>query len=377
MQVGFNADQLQFKDVIARFLSDKSPPTQVRELMASHQGYDPAVWLQLSQEVGLLGTHLPEQYGGFGFGPVEQGIISQEMGRHLYCGPYYASAVMTGYAVLGGARESDKERLIAGIASGDVICALALDDLDDPASMGKKFTLTDRKLSGIAPMVVHAHVADLLVVPVAGQQGVELYEVPSSAAQIEPLQCLDPTRKLSRVVLDQVDAVPIGHLTPAAVDRLWDEMNTALAHEMVGGSERLFETTIEYMKMRMQFGRLIGSFQALKHRCADLLLELELAKAATHDAARYLATGDGLDYAPNMAKALATEAYMAIAKAAIQLRGGIGFTWEEDTHLWFKRAKSSEVFLGSANWHREKMVQRMVQRTEQPIEQPIEGHTDV
>jgi len=128
---------------------------------------------------------------------------------------------------------------------------------------------------------------------------------------------------------------------------------------MIGGAQALFSSTLEYLKLRVQFGRAIGSFQALKHRAADLLLELELAKAATHEAARVLAGTGGDVYAPNMAKAMAGDAYINIAKQAIQLRGGIGFTWEEDTHLWFKRAKSSEVFLGTSNWHRERMMQQI------------------
>jgi len=172
------------------------------------------------------------------------------------------------------------------------------------------------------------------------------------------LEVMDPTRKLSTVTLTDVPADLLGDGT-AHLDVLWDQLNTVLANEMIGGATRLFETTIDYMKLRVQFGRTIGSFQALKHRCADLLMELELARAAAYDAARALASDTGEPYAANMAKALAGDAYMAAAKAAIQLRGGIGFTWEEDTHLWFKRAKSSEVFLGTPVWHRERMVQKM------------------
>jgi alkylation response protein AidB-like acyl-CoA dehydrogenase len=363
VEMGFSSDQEQFKDIVGRFMADKSPPTAVRENMASEQGYDPAVWLQLSQEVGVLGTHLPEAYGGFGFGPVEQGIISEEMGRYLYCGPYFASAVMAGYAILNGGDETQKSKLLAAIASGDVIAAFAIDDLNDPTKMGQSFSrLSSREgetLTGSAPMVVDAHIADVLIIPVNDNGVVGLFEVAADDAKILARECLDPTRKLSSVTLLDSPATQVGELQKDAVMRLWDEMNTALAHEMIGGSERLFRTTLEYMNMRVQFGRQIGSFQALKHRCADLLLALELAKAATHEAGRFLATGEGDCYAPNMAKALAGDTYLDVAKAAIQLRGGIGFTWEEDTHMWFKRAKSSEVFLGTPNWHREQMMQRM------------------
>ncbi len=358
-QVGFTEDQMQFGEVVARFLADKSPPTAVRELMASTSGYDPAVWSQLSGEVGLLGTHLPERYGGFGFGPIELGIICQEMGRHLYCGPYFASAVMAGYAILNTGNETQKTHLLGQIATGETIATLVLDDLSAPEAVGQHLTTAGGTLSGVANKVVDAQVADTLVVAAKSAGGVSLYVVQAEHATIEPLECLDPTRKLSRVSFANAPAELLGQEGDAQLNLLWDQMSSALAHEMVGGAQRLFETTIEYMKMRVQFGRAIGSFQALKHRCADLLLELELAKAMAYESARYLAHGDGDAYSPNMAKALASDAYMSVAKQAIQLRGGIGFTWEEDTHLWFKRAKSSEVFLGTPNWHRERMMQRL------------------
>lgn len=365
MVLGFTEDQRVFRDVVARFLADKSKPSAVRALMASQSGYDPDVWKQLSGEVGLLGTHLPEEFGGFGYGPIEMGIISEEMGRHLYCGPFFASAVMAGYAVLGAGSEQDKLRLLPGIADGSCIATLVLDDLNSPAAVGQKIDaipIGDQyQLSGAAKMVVDAQVADLMIVAAQSQAGVSLFEVAAKAPglRVQALEVLDPTRKLSTVTFDQTTARLIGQPGAAKLDLLWDRMITMLAHEMIGGAQALFASTLDYLKLRVQFGRAIGSFQALKHRAADLLLELELAKAATHEAARVLASGEGDSYAPNMAKAMATDAYIEIAKQAIQLRGGIGFTWEEDTHLWFKRAKSSEVFLGSANWHRERMMQRI------------------
>ncbi len=367
----FTEDQEQFRDVVARFLTDKSPPSAVRELMQSPEGYDTAVWQQLSQEVGLVGTHLPESYGGFGFGPVELGIVCQEMGRHLFCGPYFATAVMSAYALLIGADESQKARLLPRIASGDLKAALVLDDIGDPAGIGRHIKADGKRLTGTAKLVVDAQVADTLIVAAGDDSGLGLFSVQPADVEIEPQVALDPTRKLASVTLAGVIAEPLGRLDGAGLQNLWDHLSTALAHEMIGGAERLFETTIEYMKMRVQFGRAIGSFQSLKHRCADLLLDLELAKAMTHQAARYLATGAGDDYSPNMAKALASDTYISTAKQAIQLRGGIGFTWEEDTHLWFKRAKASEVFLGTSNWHRERMMQRLEAKANAPGAQRV------
>lgn len=363
MDTTWTPDQLQFRETVDRFLGAKSPTSVVRTLMESPVGYDPAVWTQLSAEMGLTGTHLPERYGGYGFGPVELGIICEAMGRHLYCGPYFASAVMAGHALLAAA-ESHRERLIPGIASGETIAALVLDDLGDPDRVGQSLRASGAagasRLDGTARIVVDAHVADLLVVAASDASGVALYAVDPGAdgVTITPVQSLDPTRKLSRVTFADAPAERIGD-PPVDLHALWDRLAVALAHEMIGGAQRLFDSTVEYLKIRVQFGRPIGSFQALKHRCADLLAQLELAKAATYAAAQQLATGEGDAYAPNMAKAMASDTYVEVAKQAIQLRGGIGFTWEDDTHLWFKRAKSSEVFLGTPAWHRERMIQKL------------------
>ena len=355
----FTDDQLQFRDMVLRFLEDKSPPTQVRKLMETAEGYDPAVWQQMCSEVGLAGTHLPENYGGFGFGAVEMGIIAEQMGRHLYCGPYFSSALMAGYAILFGGEESTKERLLPAIADGSTIAALVLDDISASESAGNQIKSLDGRLNGRAKIVVNAHIADTLIVIARENNKLGLFQAACDDVTITPLVTVDPTRKISSIQFEATPAERIGGLSEDQLDNLWDHLSVALAHEMMGGAQRLFETTIEYMKMRVQFGRAIGSFQSLKHRCADLLLELEYAKAMTYESARYLATGEGDCYAPNMAKSMASEAYMSAAKQAIQLRGGIGFTWEEDTHLWFKRAKASEVFLGTPNWHRERMMQRI------------------
>ena len=359
MQIVYTEEQEQLREVVSRFLQAKSTAVDVRRLMASSEGYDPAVWEQLCGEVGLAGTHIPEEYGGVGFGPVELGIVSEEMGRHLYCGPFFASSVMAGYALLNGATETHKTAILPGIASGDQIATLVLDNLNNPEKVGAALKANEKHVvSGVAPIVIDAHIADVLIVAASTAEGLGLYLVKADAAglTITPQEALDPTRKLSRVSFNEVSAERIGGLTEALLNRTWDEICSVLAHEMIGGAQYLFESTLEYTKVRVQFGRPIGSFQALKHRCADLLMELEFAKAAIHHAAFCLAAGDGDPYVASMAKAMASDTYMEAARAGVQLRGGIGFTWEEDTHLWFKRAKSSEVFMGSAHMHRERMM---------------------
>ena len=363
MQTEFTEDQEQFREVVARFMQAKSPPHEVRRLMAADSGYDSKVWQQMSGEIGLTGVHFPEEFGGFGYGPVELGIVSEEMGRYLYCGPFFASSVMAGYALLLAGSDSAKQSLLTGIASGSVIATLVLDDLNSPSSVGQRLMANACSLSGRAPLVLDAHNAEQLLVIAGEPEGIfGLYQVPSSTAgiAIEAIEAMDPTRKLTSVTFDQVPATRVGELDMGLLQQLWDYICMALAHEMIGGAQQLFESTIEYTKLRYQFGRPIGSFQGLKHRCADLLMELEFAMAATHHAGFCLAAEagdtDAEPYAASMAKALAGDVYLKAAKEAIQMRGGIGFTWEEDTHLWFKRAKSSEVFMGTPAIHRERMM---------------------
>ncbi len=361
MQMEFTEDQAQFREVVSRFLQDKSTPLDVRSLMASESGYDKEVWRQLCEEVGLAGTHIPEVFGGFGFGPVELGIAAEEMGKHLYCGPFFSSSVMAGYALINAADNASKEKLLPGIAIGTTLAALVLDSLNTPESVGRDLLAESNVVNGTAGLVLDAHIADLLIVIARTETGLGLFSIPaeSEGVTIELLETIDQTRKVSRVRFDNAKAECIGEVDRQSLNLIWDHICVALAHEMIGGAQHLLETTIDYTKLRYQFGRPIGSFQGLKHRCADLLMEVEIAKAATHHAARCLATGDGEPYAASMAKALAADTYMNAAKEAIQLRGGIGFTWEEDTQLWFKRAKSSEVLMGTPNIHRERMISLM------------------
>jgi len=355
----FTKEQQLLRTVVSQALRDRSPTTAVREWMASSRGYDPAVWQELCGDAGLAGIHIPVEYGGSGGGAVELGIVMEEMGRALFCGPFFGSAVMAGTALLEVAGEADRNRYLPGIASGSTIAALVIDDLNRPARVGGAIRAGEAgALSGTAPMVVDAHVADVLLAIASTGSGSGLYLVERDAPGVEVTQrtTVDSTRKVSRVALSGARGEEIGPVSRASLDAIWDRLCSALAHEMIGGAERLLESTVAYTKQRFQFGRPIGSFQALKHRCADLLMEIELARAVTHHSARCLDSGEGEPHAASMAKAAAADAYMSAARAGIQLRGGIGFTWENDTHLWFKRAKSSEVLLGTPAIHRERMM---------------------
>ena len=361
MQTEFTEDQETFRETVTRFLQDKSQPAEIRRLMETDSGYDQEVWNQLASEVGLAATHFPEEYGGYGFGPVELGIVSEAMGRYLYCGPFFASSVMAGHALLIAGSDAARSSLLPEIAAGTLIATLVLDDLNDPDKVGHALSVSGGQLSGSAGLVVDGQNAARFIVIAREARGLGLFSVDAGGAgvTVTPIQPLDPTRKLAEVSFANAEAENIGSVAPDALARIWDHLCVALAHEMIGGAEHLLEGTIEYTKVRYQFGRPIGSFQGLKHRAADLLLEVECAKAATHHAAFCLAAGEGEPYAASMAKAMASDAYMLAAREAIQMRGGIGFTWEEDTHLWFKRAKSSEVFMGTPAMHRERMMSLM------------------
>ncbi|MDH5738266.1 MAG: acyl-CoA/acyl-ACP dehydrogenase [Gammaproteobacteria bacterium] len=364
MQIQAKSDLDNFRDQVARFMSGKSPTTEVRRLMATDTGYDVGVWQQLCGELGLAGIAIPESYGGFGFGPVELGIVAEQMGRHLYCGPFFASAVMAAGALLMGGSEKAREALLPGIAAGTTIATLVLENvgnLERPDQCFQTSGGNTSRLSGQAPIVLDAGIADLLLVMTGTADTAVLYAIDPGAqgVEIRSRQSLDETRKLSSISLDEVLADRVGSFDASQLAQLWDYLSAILAREMMGGAQVLMDSTVEYTRLRYQFGRPIGSFQGLKHRCADQLMELELAKAATEQACVWLAGGEGEACLASMAKAMASDAYMNTARMAIQLRGGIGFTWEDDTHLWFKRAKSAEVFLGSPQIHRERMMRMM------------------
>ena len=373
IQFAFTDEQEQFRSAVRRFLNDKSPTTEVRRLMASDDGYDPKVWRQLSEELALPGVHIPEQYGGAGFGMVELCIVAEELGRALLCAPYFSTAVLAANAILNAGTKEQKARLLPDLASGARLATLAVTELNgrwDPQAIELVATPAagGYLLNGTKSYVVDGHLAELLVVAArmpatSGAQGLALFTLRGDSGGVERrrLESMDATRKLARIDFHGAHADLLGTLDDGAesLSRTLDQAAIALANEMVGGAQALFDSAVNYAKLRVQFGRTIGSFQAIKHKCADMLLDLELAKSAAYYAAQAAAVEDPEWPAlACLAKAAASETYMRMAAECIQLHGGIGFTWDNDTHLWFKRAKSSEVFLGQPNYHRELLMQR-------------------
>jgi alkylation response protein AidB-like acyl-CoA dehydrogenase len=373
IQFAFTDEQEQFRSTVRRFLNDKSPTTEVRRLMDTAEGYDPRVWLQLSQDLALTGIHIPEQYGGAGFGMVELCIATEELGRALLCAPYFSTAVLAANAILNAGTEAQKSDLLPGLASGARRATLAITELNgqwDPHAIELVATPAEDGylLDGVKSYVVDGHSADLLVVAgrlpeTAGAEGLAMFALDASAKGVERrlLESMDPTRKLARIDFHQAHAQLLGSLDNGAetLVRTLDQAVTALASEMMGGAQALLDSAVDYAKMRVQFGRTIGSFQAIKHKLADMLLEVELAKSAAYYAAQAAAADDPEWPALScMAKAAASETYLRVAIDCIQIHGGVGFTWDNDTHLWFKRAKSSEIFLGQPDYHRELLMRR-------------------
>jgi len=373
IQFAFTDEQEQFRSALRRFLNDKSPTTEIRRLMATTEGYNPEVWRQLSDELALPGIHIPEQYGGAGFGMVELCIVAEELGRALFCGPYFSTTVLASNAILNAGTEAQKSSLLPRLASGARLATLAVTELNgDWDPLKPELTATRAadgyRLDGSKSYVVDGHITDLLVVAGrvatnAGDNAVALFTLDAKSNGVERrlLESMDPTRKLARIDFHGAHADLLGNLEDGAkpLIRTLDQAAIALANEMMGGAQAMLDSAVDYAKVRVQFGREIGSFQAIKHKCADMLLDVELAKSAASCAAQACAMNDPEWPAlACLAKASASETYLRTAAECIQIHGGIGFTWDNDTHLWFKRAKSSEVFLGQPSYHRELLMQR-------------------
>ena len=376
MRFGYTDEQEQFRAIVARFLRERSPISEVRRQMASADGYDSVLWQQLADELGITGVHVPEQFGGQGFGYAELGIALEEMGQALLCAPYFASSVLATDALMSVASAAEQHALLPALVSGARIATLAWVEANGDWDVAATTLIAtqagdDLRLDGHKKFVLDGHHADLLLVVARtagtlGDAGLGLYAVEGQASGLNrrQLATIDTTRRqaeltFTRTPARRLDADPTSTSTSiaAALRGTLDRATIALACEMVGGARALLNSSVEYAKLRMQFGRPIGSFQAIKHKCAEMLLEVELAASAARYAAAAIDEQDReVPALASMAKAMASDAYMRAATESIQIHGGIGFTWDQDTHLWFKRAKSSEVMLGDASHHRERYL---------------------
>ena len=365
----FSPEQEELRRSVRRFLEDKSPSSEVRRLMETENGYDSVVWTLLASQLGLVGLAIPEAYGGSGYGSVELGIVFEEMGRALYCGPYFSTVALAANAIMNCADESANAEFLPAIAAGEAIAALAITEDDGSWDISSIATTASRgedgwALSGSKSYVIDAMVADIIVVAARSAAGLSVFVVASDAPNMEitPIPTLDTTRKMARISFTGTPASLIGEEGggSAALERTLDMACVALASEQVGGASRCLEMSVDYAKSRIQFGRPIGSFQAIKHKCADMLVEVESARSAAYYAS-WVADQDGdeLSIAAPLAKAFCSDAYFSAAADTIQIHGGIGFTWEHDAHLYFKRAKASQLLFGDASYHRERLATKV------------------
>jgi alkylation response protein AidB-like acyl-CoA dehydrogenase len=365
----FSEEQEELRRVVRQFLEAKSDEPTVRRLMETEAGYDEGVWRQMAEQLGLQGLVVPEEFGGSGYGYVELIVVLEEMGRALLPAPYFSTVALAANALLHSGDDAAKKELLPGIAGGETIATLAF---TEPSGRWDEAGITMRatrdgdgwSLAGTKSFVLDGHTAGLVLVAARTDAGVSLFAVPGDADGLTrtPLSTMDQTRKQAKLDFDGTPARLVGTDGEgwAVLQRVLDLAAVALAAEQVGGAQRCLEMAVEYAKVRVQFGRPIGSFQAIKHKCADMLLEVESAKSAAYYAGWCASElNDELPAMASLAKAYCSEAYFHAAAENIQIHGGIGFTWEHPAHLYFKRAKSSELLFGDPTYHRELLAQRI------------------
>ncbi len=374
MDIGFTEEQELLRDTARKFLDTECDTGLVRRMMATEAAVTPEFWGKLAEN-GWLGIAYPEEYGGSGLGLVDLVVLMEEVGRAVMPGPFPATVLLGGAAIAEAGSAEQRLEYLPGIAAGEVKATLAATEPNarwDAAgiTLAAKEARGGFTLSGTKLFVPDAHLADVLVVAARTkdgstmEDGVSLFLVPKGTAgvTVRVLPSVDETRKLCEVKFDNV-AVPAGallgelHQGWPALARVVDRAAVALAAEMCGAAQRVLDMTVDYAKLRVAFGKPIGTYQGVKHKCADMLIEVENAKSLTYYAAWAVDEGEpDAAMAVSMAKAAASDAGRKVCAAGIQLHGGIGMTWEHDLQLYLKRAKASEIALGDATWHRERIA---------------------
>ncbi|MEV5968099.1 acyl-CoA dehydrogenase family protein [Kribbella sp. NPDC051952] len=353
----------ELRATVRRFLADKAPESRVRAVMTSDDGVDTQLWRELARQLGLQGLAIPEAYGGAGYGYVEQAIALEELGRALTCVPYFGTVVLAANALLESGDSAAMSRWLPAIAAGELTATLAA---GDPTATTVTATRTGQswQLDGTVSHVIDGPSAELLLVAGRTTTGLGLFAVePREPGVVRSQQpTMDLTRRQAAVDFTGTRATLVGADGDGEriLTRVLQLAVVALAAEQVGGAQRCLEMITEYATTRIQFGRVIGSFQAVKHRCADLLVTIELARSAAARAA-VSATEDAADLAlmASLVKSYCSTAYLQAASENIQLHGGIGFTWEHPAHLYLKRAKSSQLLFGGPSLHRRRVAQAL------------------
>lgn len=377
MDFRFNEEQEELRAMAKTLLEEKNNSDSIRKAMESDLGWDPSLWKQISSELGWASVHIPEEYGGLGLGYVELVALMEIMGASLLCAPFLSSVVLGANALLEAGDEKQKENYLPDIAEGTSRSALAFAGLQGGAGAESVGATVQRNgdafaLEGQYGFVLDGHSADCLILAARspgsqGEDGVSLFVVPAETEGLErrALPTMDQTRRLAQIDLNQVKlpaSALLGHWESGgpALNRSLDLSAIALSAEQVGGAQSCLDMSVAYALEREQFGRAIGSFQAIKHKCADMMVLVESARSAAYYAACVAnERSDELAVCASLSKAYASDAYFQCAADAIQIHGGVGFTWEYDIHLHFKRARSSEHFLGDPTHHRENVAREI------------------
>jgi len=361
----FTPEQEELRSSSRRFFEERFTPERVRELMETREGFDPDTWQRMC-DLGWSGIAISEQDGGLGFGFVELGVLLEEMGRRLVASPFLSSVVLGANAIALAGTPGQRQALLPSIADGTSRATLAFtgpsgrwgaDGIDVRTSDGSR-------LDGMASFVLDGASATLLVVAARTPDGVGLFLVDPDTAGVTrtAMHTLDATRKQAQIAFEGAEAERLGEGGDAsdALQRTLDLGAIALACESVGGTQWCLDASSRFANERYQFGRPIGAFQAIKHRCADMLMHLETARSTAYYAAWAAAADDPeLPQIANMAKAACSDTFFEAAADTIQIHGGIGFTWEHDAHLYLRRAKTNEIYLGDAEYHRAQLANRL------------------
>jgi alkylation response protein AidB-like acyl-CoA dehydrogenase len=358
MQFGLNESQEILKHTAHRFFGGELPMAEVRRLMETPTAHDEQLWVKMAGQ-GFAGIVFPEEFGGMGLGPVELVLLMEEAGYALLPGPFFSTVALAGTALNALGSAAQKKKYLSRICEGQAKATLAFLEHSaswDPADV--QLTASAGKLSGTKLFVTDAAVADFIIV--AARNGVFIVESKAAGLRIEPMKGLDLARKIYSVTFAGTPAEQLGNAGLADLAKPLAIATAALAAELVGGMQRVLELTVAYAKTRKQFGKPIGIFQAVQHMCADMYLETESARSAAYYSAWALGE-DAPDAATSVsiAKMYSSDASRTVGNRGIQVHGGMGFTWENDIHLYYRRAKATETMLGDAAFHRERIA-RMV-----------------
>ena len=357
MQFGLSESQEFLKDGARKFFAGECPIAEVRRLMETGTAYDAALWSKMAEQ-GYTGIIFPEEYGGVGLGKLELILLMEEAGRALLPGPFFSTVALAGAVLDATATADQKKKYLAPICRGEARSTVAMLEVSaswDPADA--KMTSTKGKLTGEKLFVPDAAVADSIIV--VTDDGVFAVAAKAAGMSIAPMAGMDLTRKLYAVKFNDTPAEKLGNA--AGLAKALDVATTALVAEMVGGMQRTLDLTVEYAKTRKQFGKQIGIFQAVQHPCADMYLETESSRSAAYYAAWALEeNAPDAAVAVSSAKMYASDASRTVGNRGIQIHGGMGFTWENDLHLYYRRAKASETAFGDATFHRERIARLVI-----------------